>query len=176
MTIPNFITILRLAAVPLVVYATIQGWYLFSFIVFVCAAISDALDGYIAKRFDQSSELGAYLDPVADKALFVSLFVTLAAQELVPVWLAVLVVSRDAFIVTGIGVAALMDRPMPIDPLHISRANTAAQGALIALVLASVAFPVQVGQLLVMGTAAVTILTVGSALGYLAAWMRHLSD
>src|SRR5918998_3789576 len=95
-------------------------------VLFVLAGISDAADGFIAKRFSAASELGAYLDPVADKALLVSVFVTLGFKGALPAWLIVLVVSRDILIIGGILIAYLIGSPMAVHPLWVSKFNTAA--------------------------------------------------
>ena len=176
MTIPNIITILRLAAVPFIIYSVILGWHALAFWLFITAGISDAVDGFIAKRFNQKSELGAYLDPLADKALLVSLFVALGIQGYIPIWLAILVVSRDVFILCGIGVAVLMGNPIDIDPLKVSKANTAFQIALVCIVLAAIAFEFSVEPLVKAGTFIVAGLTIASAIAYLLTWIRHLSD
>lgn len=176
MTIPNILTILRFILVPLIIYGVTQGWYEFAFWLFVIAGVSDGLDGYIAKRFDQASELGAYLDPLADKALLVSLYISLGIVGHIPVWLTILVVSRDCFILAGIGVAALMGRPMEIDPLKISKINTALQIALVTIVLASIAFAFPVPNLVQAGTLIVAAVTFASAIAYLMSWARHVSD
>jgi CDP-diacylglycerol--glycerol-3-phosphate 3-phosphatidyltransferase len=95
LTIPNFITMARLLSVPLIVWLMIADRYVAAMLLFIIAGISDAADGFIAKRFGASSELGAYLDPVADKALLVSVFATLGFKGVLPAWVVVLVVSRD---------------------------------------------------------------------------------
>lgn len=175
MTIANIITIFRLLTVPVIVYSAITGLYQFAFWLFILSGVSDAVDGFIAKHFDQQSELGAYLDPIADKALLASLFVTLAIQELIPVWLTVLVVSRDLFILAGVGVAALMGNPIDIDPLRVSKFNTAGQIILVGGVLATIAWDLQTAPLILIGTALVAGLTAASAIAYLLTWVRHLS-
>ena len=104
---------------------------------FVFAGITDAVDGYIAKRFDQRTELGAYLDPLADKTLIVSIYVSLAIFGFIPPWLVILVVSRDFMIVGGVLLSTFVDKPLAIQPLLVSKANTLAQIVFAALVLAS---------------------------------------
>src|SRR5215210_6171829 len=123
MTVPNLITIARLIMVPLVIVMIGQGRWMTAFVLFVAAGVSDGVDGYIAKRFDMRSELGAYLDPLADKALLVSIYVTLSVTGVLPGWLAVTVVSRDIMIVAAIIVSRLMERPVAIKPLFISKLN-----------------------------------------------------
>ena len=99
--LPNAITIARILAVPLMIWLIVSGDYLAAFWVFVLAGISDGVDGFIAKRFGLQTELGAYLDPLADKLLLVSIFVSLGMLRVLPAWVVILVVSRDILIVGG---------------------------------------------------------------------------
>lgn len=175
MTLPNLITIARLVMVPLVVVTIGQGLWTLAFVLFVVAGISDAADGIIARRYHLRSELGAYLDPLADKALLVSIYVTLSVIGTLPGWLAVVVVSRDAMIVSAILISRLMDNPVAIKPLFVSKANTAAQIAFAALVLGAMAAGLAPGWWLTAGMFTVTALTVLSAAAYLAGWLRHMA-
>lgn len=134
-TLPNLITLLRLCAVPAAVWLIIKGRLDIAFFVFVGAGVSDALDGWLARRWNLRSALGALLDPVADKALLVSVYVTLAMIGVLPDWLAILVVFRDLLIMGGVVVFFLLGQPRPIEPLMISKANTVLQIALAALAL-----------------------------------------
>jgi cardiolipin synthase len=175
MTIPNLITIARLILVPLVVVMIIQGRWMAAFGLFVLAGLSDAADGAIARRFNLRSELGAYLDALADKALLVSIYVTLAVVGQFPGWLAVTVVSRDLMIVSAIILSRLMDKPVAIQPLIVSKLNTAAQILLAALMLGMNAFQIDPGQLAEWGMILVATLTVVSAAAYLGRWLRHMA-
>ena len=102
MTLPNLITIARLLIVPLVIVMIGQAQWAMAFLLFVAAGVSDAVDGFLARRFDMRSEFGAYLDAVADKALLVSIYITLSVVGVLPGWVAVTVVSRDVMIVGAI--------------------------------------------------------------------------
>ena len=95
MSIPNLITLGRILLVPVVVWAITAGEMRIAFVLFLAAGISDAVDGFLAKRFGMTTELGAYLDPLADKAMIVSIYVMLALVGAIPLWLVILVVSRD---------------------------------------------------------------------------------
>jgi cardiolipin synthase len=174
-TIPNLITIARLVIVPLVIVMIAQGRWAAAFALFVVAGISDAVDGFIARRFDMKSEFGAYIDALADKALLVSMYVSLSIFGILPGWLAIVVVSRDLMIVSAIIVSWLMQRPVAIKPLVVSKLNTAAQIAFAALVLGTKTFAVDAGRLATVGTAVVACLTVLSAAAYLARWLRHMA-
>ena len=112
MSIPNLITLARILSVPIIVWAITSGEMMIAFILFVIAGISDAVDGYLAKRFDMASELGAYLDPLADKALIVSIYVSLGIAGAIPRWLVIFVVARDIMIVGAVMLSWLMGRPM----------------------------------------------------------------
>jgi cardiolipin synthase len=175
MTIPNFITIGRLFLVPLAVLMIGQGEWLAAFLIFLTAGISDAVDGFLAKRFDMASELGAFLDPIADKALIVAIYVTLAIGGVIPVWLTILVVSRDIMIVSGVILSWIMDNPVEIAPLIVSKLNTVAQIGFAALVLGTKAFAFDVGQGLALASALVALLTIASMGAYLAVWLKHMA-
>jgi len=176
MTIPNLITIARLIAVPLIVLLIGQGSWGLAFTVFVAAGISDAVDGFIARRFDMRSELGAYLDALADKALLVSIYVTLSVTGVLPGWLAILVVSRDLMIISAILVSWLMGRPLAIKPMFVSKLNTGAQIVFAALVLGTKAVILDAPTLYGTGMVLVAALTIVSAAAYLARWMRHMAS
>ena len=111
MSIPNIITLGRIILVPVIVWAIVSSQMEIAFAIFVIAGVSDAVDGFLAKRFNMASELGALLDPLADKALLVSIFVALGIWGAVPRWLVILVVSRDIMIVTAVIVSWLFDKP-----------------------------------------------------------------
>jgi cardiolipin synthase (CMP-forming) len=175
MTIPNLITIFRLILVPIVIVTIMQGRWSAAFILFVVAGVSDAVDGFIAKRFDMRSEFGAYIDPLADKALLVSIYVTLAIVGVLPSWLSIVVVSRDLMIVAAVLLSWVMARPVKIRPLMVSKLNTAAQIGFAALVLAAKAFGVETVPFGDVAMIAVAGLTVASAGAYLAGWLRHMT-
>ena len=116
MNIPNLLTLLRILLVPVVVWAIAQGQMSIALAAFVIAGVTDAVDGYIAKHFDQQTELGAYLDPLADKTLIVSIYVSLAIFGFIPPWVAILVVSRDIMIVGAVVLLSLIHISEPTRP------------------------------------------------------------
>lgn len=175
MTLPNLITIGRLFLVPLVVVMITNGRWEVAFLLFAAAGVSDAIDGFIAKRFGMTSELGAYLDPLADKALIVSIYVTLALVGAIPIWLAILVVSRDLMIVSAVILSWVMAKPVTIAPFIVSKLNTVAQLCFAALMLGSKAFGLDPGLAIEVGQVVVAILTLGSMAAYLAFWLRHMT-
>ena len=134
--IPNIITIGRLIMVPVTVYCILAGELHAAFWLFIAAGISDAVDGAIARLCDARTELGAFLDPLADKALLVSVYLSLCNVGLMPLWLVVMVVSRDLLIVGWVLLSYTVRQPEAMKPLFISKANTFFQICLAALVLA----------------------------------------
>src|SRR5438874_287300 len=127
MNLPNLITIARILLVTFTVWLIISEAYGFAFLAFVVAGIIDGIDGYIARRWNLRTDLGAYLDPLADKALLVSVYVTLGFLKELPAWLVILVVSRDVLIVGAFMLSLLMERPVQLKPLMLSKVNTAGQ-------------------------------------------------
>ena len=176
LSIPNLVTLGRILLVPVVVWAITAGEMRIAFLLFLAAGITDAIDGFLAKRFGMSTELGAYLDPLADKAMLVSIYVMLAVAGTLPLWLVIAVVSRDLMILAAIMVSWLMDKPPEIRPLMVSKVNTLAQFLLAALVLATGAFGIDPGQALTLGIVAVGVLTGLSAAAYLLLWTRHMAS
>jgi len=176
MTIPNLITIGRLFLVPLVIVMIVGASWETAFILFVVAGISDAVDGFLAKRCGMASELGAWLDPVADKALIVSIYITLAMVGVIPSWLVILVVSRDLMIVSAVILSWVMAKPVAIAPFAVSKLNTAAQLGFAALLLGARAFGVEPGPVVAVGQLVVALLTLGSMTAYLAFWLRHMAS
>lgn len=176
LTLPNIITLVRLVAVPVVVLLLMDRDYGAAFALFVAAGISDAVDGAIARHVPgQASELGRYLDPVADKALLVSIYVTLGIVGAIPGWLVLLVVSRDVLIVGGVILSWIVTRPVPIVPLLISKTNTAAQILFAAVVLGELGLGIALGPVVPALGWIVAALTIGSAAAYLIGWARHMT-
>lgn len=173
--IPNIITLGRILLVPIVVWAIASNQMEIAFAVFVIAGISDAIDGFLAKRFNMTSELGAMLDPLADKALLVSIYMALGIWGAIPRWIVILVVSRDIMIVAAVIVSWLFGKPIPMKPLMVSKLNTVAQVGLAALVLASLAFGFDPSPYdwILMGF--VTVFSMVSVSLYLVEWGRHMS-
>lgn len=175
MTIPNIITLARLVTVPVIVLLLMEGVYGWAFALFLVAGLSDGIDGVIARWVPgQASDLGRYLDPIADKALLVSMFLALGAVGKIHVWLVVLVVARDLLIVGGVLLSWLLSRPVPIMPIMVSKTNTAAQIALAALALADLGLAWRLDGLVDIMEWVVAALTIASAAAYLVGWARHM--
>jgi cardiolipin synthase (CMP-forming) len=122
--LPNIITVIRILIVPLFVIFLQKDLFFLALIVFTIAAISDGLDGLLARYLNQRTTLGAYLDPIADKMLMASAFVTLTILKIIPFWLSVIVISRDILIMTGIIIYTLADIKVEIQPSLLSKWTT----------------------------------------------------
>ena len=175
MSIPNLITLGRILLVPVVVWAISSGAMWIAFVLFLAAGVSDAVDGFLAKRFGMTTMLGSYLDPLADKALLVSIYMALGIWGAVPRWIVILVVSRDIMIVAAVIVSWLFGKPIPMKPLMVSKLNTVAQVAFAALVLGSVGFGFEPKPYDLVLMVLVTIFTLLSVSFYLVEWVRHMS-
>lgn len=175
-SLPNLITLGRLVLVPVAVDMIASRAWTGAFVVFVVAGLSDAIDGLLARRLGLRSELGALLDPLADKALLVSIYVALAVVEVLPAALATLVVSRDVMIIGAVLISWVLGKPVEIKPLLISKLNTTAQIVFAGLVLGAKAFGLGLDLWLAAGMAIVAGLTLASAAVYLAQWLRHMSS
>jgi cardiolipin synthase (CMP-forming) len=134
-SIPNILTLLRILLTPLFIILVLRRQYSLGLLVFAAAGISDALDGFIARCFNQRTQLGAYLDPLADKLLLVSAFVCLGVLKVLPAWLAVIVITRDVIIVLGIAILTITEKPYEVQPSILSKCTTAAQLVTITVVL-----------------------------------------
>ena len=162
-------------SVPVIFWLLLNDHPQIAFYVFLAAGVSDGVDGYLAKRFKWTSELGAYLDPLADKILIVSIYIALAVSAQIPLWLVIAVVSRDILILLAVLLSWLVDRPFVIKPLTISKINTAAQLILATTVLGDNAFGLGLGitrEALVWITGVSTVLSLAA---YLQLWIRHMT-
>jgi cardiolipin synthase len=172
--LPNAITLLRLLLVPVTVWLILAGHYVTAFWVFVIAGISDGIDGFLARHLNQKTVLGAILDPIADKALLVSIFFMLGLKDHLPLWLVVLVVFRDILIVGGYLLGRMLGAAREVRPLWVSKANTAAQILLAAVALWEWTQPRVLGPVVdgLIWLTAVT--TTVSGIAYIVVWARGL--
>ena len=179
MNIPNLITLVRLVSVPVIIWVILQDHIAYAFGLFILAGVSDAIDGPLARRFGTVSELGTILDPIADKALLVSIYITLGIQGGMPSWIVITVVSRDVLIVGGILLAYLLDKPIKIEPLQVSKINTASQIALAAMILFNLGFSGKAQLIDTWAIDAMVILvaatTVLSGTLYAVTWIRTMA-
>lgn len=174
-SLPNLITLARLGLVPVVIAMISAERWPEACVLFILAGISDAVDGWLAKSFNLRTELGAYLDPLADKALLVSIYVALAVGGALPSTLAIVVVARDVMIIGAFMVSWFMDKRIKIRPLLISKINTVAQIAFAAAVLGAKAFHFALLPRFDLAVYGVAALTLASLAAYLASWSRHMS-
>ena len=171
--LPNAISLMRIALVPPILILILDGSFGWALALFAIAGISDGVDGYLAKRFDWGSRLGALLDPVADKLLVAGLFITLAYAGLIPIWLAAVVIVRDVVIVVGAIAYNFLVGPVEGEPTRVSKLNTTLQLLFLLFVLsrAGFAWPQEI-SITVLG-ASVFITVVISGIDYVLSWSRR---
>ena len=174
-SLPNLITLGRLVLVPAIVAMIAAQRWKEACIVFIIAGLSDAVDGWLANTFDLRSELGAYLDPLADKALIVSIYVSLAIVAVLPATIAILVVARDIMIIGAFMISVIMRKPIRVKPLTISKLNTAAQISFAAMVLGGKAFDFPAGAWFDVSLYGVAALTLASTAAYFGQWIKHMN-
>jgi cardiolipin synthase len=173
MNIPNFISLVRILLVPVIVIFLMQGAFVKALIVLAVSGLTDALDGFLARVLKQQTTLGAYLDPIADKALLVSCFVTLSIKGIIPGWLTVIVISRDCIILFGIAVLSIMSITYEMRPAFISKVTTAIQ---LLMVLSALLFRILPGlidyQWITFLHWATAFFTIVSGLNYMFKWLK----
>jgi cardiolipin synthase len=171
-TVPNLICVLRMALTVPIVLLLAEGRFGYTLALFVLAAASDALDGYLAKTFGWTSDVGKWLDPLADKLLLVSVFITLACIGLVPVWLAAVAVARDVVIGVGAAVYKWLFGPLEGRPTVPSKINTLVQLLFVIAVVWRAAFPVFPEWVITALGALVLVTTVVSGVDYVQIYSR----
>jgi cardiolipin synthase len=173
LNLPNLITFARLCAVPLAFWLVVEHRIGQAFVLFVAAGLSDALDGWLARRYGGNA-VGAVMDPVADKALLVTMYITLATVGALPLWLAILVVFRDAVIVGGVVALTVTGHPVTIRPLYVSKVNTVLQIVLVAITLLQGGFGLGLPGLGAVLVWAVALTTLASGAAYV--WKAARGD
>ncbi|MBI5892895.1 MAG: CDP-alcohol phosphatidyltransferase family protein [Deltaproteobacteria bacterium] len=164
MNIPNLLTISRILLVPVFIIFIINNEFDKALLIFIIAGLTDSIDGLIARLFNQKTQLGAYLDPAADKLLLMSAYITLAIKNILPNWLSVIVVSRDVIILLGIVVLVLMNKEVKIKPSIISKITTALQILTVIFVILTAGAPSAVILPLIVLT---TVFTIASGIDYI---------
>ena len=174
--LPNTISILRILLILPILELVLRGMYDVALLLFLVAGFSDGLDGYLAVRFNWQSRLGALLDPVADKLLVAGMFITLAYIQLIPAWLAAVVITRDVVIVGGALAYNFLIGPVPGEPTQISKLNTALELIFLTLVLSNAAYgwPDDIA-LLVLG-ASILVTVVISGTDYVLSWSKRARE
>jgi len=157
--LPNYITLFRVILIPFFINLMIYGYYREALLVFVAAGITDALDGMIARLMGKKTELGAFLDPMADKLLILSAFLTLVLLGKLPVWLVIIVVSRDAILAMGGLIIYVMTHTLKLQPSLIGKLTTLMQLAVVTLSLVLMSYGTEMGVMTILQwtTAGVTI-------------------
>lgn len=135
MNIPNSLTILRILLIPVYIGFMTYGSYGYALLTLLVAGLTDAIDGYLARRLNQRTRLGTLLDPLADKLLLTSSFISLAMLHLVPSWLVILVVSRDIILLLGTVVAHVTSTPINVTPTFLGKGTTLFQLSYVLLVV-----------------------------------------
>lgn len=171
--LPNAISILRIALIAPILILILQGSFGWALALFGLAGFSDGLDGYLAKRFDWHTRLGALLDPIADKLLVAGLFITLAYTQDIPVWLAAVVIVRDVVIVAGAAVYNFFVRPVEGEPTRVSKLNTALQLLFLLFVISRAGFGWPEPIALTVLGASVLVTVVISGVDYVWSWSRR---
>jgi cardiolipin synthase len=173
--LPNTLTTLRLLSAPLLAAFLLYGHQTYALVVFAFAGLTDAADGFLAKRFGLMTRVGRYLDPAADKFLMLVAFLALTAIHQTPLWLTLIVIGRDAGIVLGIFVARLLTLPLRIEPLPIGKFCTAVQVAYVALVLLFLALRIEAPRALEAAAVVAAAFTIASWLAYAVLWLKALA-
>ena len=176
MNIPNLITIARILLVPVIIWLLLSEEFSLAFFLFVLAAATDAADGALARATHTQSEVGAYLDPLADKLLLVSTFATLGITKQIPTWLVITVISRDILIIGGLMLSWFMNKPIKVKPLWVSKVTTVLQLFFVGLVLAQLGFAIAPHTLIDSSAFLVAGLTLASGLAYMKQWIAHMSE
>ena len=135
MNLANLLTVFRILLIPTFATLFLYGWDVEALVTFAVAAATDWLDGWAAREWKQQTELGTYLDPVADKALLITSFAMLASARAVPLWALVLVCTREIVIVGGWMITHLITRSRRVDPSALGKATTAMQLAAVTALL-----------------------------------------
>jgi cardiolipin synthase len=177
-TIPNILTVVRILLTPVFVMAYTSENFNLAWILFAIAGLTDALDGFLARIWNQRTELGAMLDPLADKTLLVTSFICLALKGWLPIWLTILVVSRDAIIIGGLAVLSFwgVDVRRRIKPIWISKFTTAAQILLVIFVMVQRSFDFDFAMILDVAVWGTAIVTVISGVAYVRKGFELFSD
>ena len=178
MNFANIITVVRLLFTPIIIWLIFSSYYYLGLIFFVLSGLSDALDGFIAKQFNQRTILGSYLDPVADKTLIVSSILALGYMGAIPSWLIILIVSRDLAILGAVIISWLVKRSLKIEPIISSKINTFLQIFYIGLILLNLSSKEEIIYLNIFILPTFSILialsTLTSWFSYLILWLRSM--
>ena len=171
--LPNAISVVRIALVAPILAYIVQGRFDLALILFFVASSSDALDGYLAKRFAWHSRIGALLDPIADKLLVAGTFTTLAYTGHIPIWLAAVVVFRDVVIIGGATIYNFLIRPVEGEPTIVSKLNTLFEMLFVLFVLSRGGYGWPGNDTITFVGAAVLVTVVISGTDYVWSWSQR---
>ena len=176
LTVPNLLTVFRMVLIPVFVTMLFYQRFTLALAVFVCAGLTDGLDGLLARRFDQRSQLGTVLDPIADKLMMVTAFIVLSMRGIfpppvpshlpVPFWVTITVISRDVFIIVGAAAINIMTGFRGFRPSWLGKVNTTVQIVAIAAIMFAASFPYYTGYYLPTVYATVFTFAILSGLHY----------
>jgi len=177
MNIPNFLSLLRIILVPVIVIFLIQESYTQALITFTVAGLTDIFDGILARTLNRQTKLGSFLDPIADKILLATSFVTLSVFGLIPSWLTVIVISRDFIILLGIVILSMMSIIYEIKPAFVSKVTTALQLAIIffALLFKVVVHDISFNWIIIILCWLTAIFTIASGLTYIIRGIKYIN-
>ena len=177
--LPNFISIYRLVTIPFVAWFLLEELYTYAALFTLLIAISDFLDGFIARYFKIQSELGSYLDAIADKAFVISIFILIGNLELLPVFIIIVIISRDIIILGSFVITFLVGRKIEVKPTKISKLNTFFQFCLVLTTMLSnvngyekYLTVLMINEVLII---IVLICTLSSLLNYINYWFKNIS-
>jgi len=172
--IPNIISIFRILLILPVLLLIFRSQYQWALFLFLIAALSDALDGYLAKHFGWRTRVGALLDPVADKLLIAGSYIVLAWLNLIPFWLATIVVSRDLIIAIGVFIYSFIIEPFEGEATRISKINTFLELLFVLVILCSIAFDWPANSVITVIGSAVLVTVFISGIDYIISWIRKI--
>ena len=172
---PNILSALRLVAAPIAGWLIYRGADFEALCVFGFAGLSDAADGFLAKKFGLASRFGAWLDPAADKLLMLASFVTLTIVGAVPLWLTILVIGRDIAIVLGVLLARALEAPLHVASLLVGKMSTVVQVLYIAMVLFLMTMNWKRPIVELAGEIAVAVLTLSTFIAYGHVWLQAVA-
>ena len=178
LTFPNLLSLLRLLATPLIIVLLLGDNLQLAFYLFVIAAITDFVDGWYAKVFKAQTRFGAFLDPIADKVLTISVYFWLGLEGLAPEWFVVLIISRDLFILVGILITWIAFDRLWVAPLGVGKITTFAQLSLVGLILIKNVFPqamnLPIDMIILLGIYIVSFFSLLSIFTYATQWFVRI--
>lgn len=173
LTLPNLITIVRALLIPVIAYTLAQRKFGIALLLFALCALGDLLDGFLARRWDQRTRFGAIADPLADKLTMLTVTLMLAAEGLLPSWLAAAVIARDVIIVFGAVAFHFLIHEYEMAPTRLSKLNTALEFGVLTGVLVDAAGIIEMTAGLEPAYAALTCTVLASGLNYVWSWGRR---